>query len=43
MKAIRIVFWKELLDALRDRRTLMRTALPGLLVGPLMLFACSAA
>lgn len=41
MKAIRIVFWKELLDALRDRRTLMRTALPGLLIGPLMLFALS--
>ncbi len=42
MNAIRIVFWKELLDALRDRRTLLRTALPGLLVGPLMLFALSA-
>lgn len=41
MKAVRIVFWKELLDALRDRRTLMRTALPGLLVGPLMLFFLS--
>jgi sodium transport system permease protein len=41
MNAIRIVFWKELLDALRDRRTLLRTALPGLLVGPLMLFALS--
>ncbi len=41
MNAVRIVFWKELLDALRDRRTLLRTALPGLLVGPLMLFFLS--
>lgn len=41
MKAVRIVFWKELLDALRDRRTLLRTALPGLFVGPLMLFFLS--
>lgn len=38
---IGIVFFKELLDALRDRRTLLRVALPGLLVGPLMLFFLS--
>jgi len=36
-----IVFVKELLDALRDRRTLMRLALPALLMGPLMLFLIS--
>lgn len=36
-----IVFIKELLDALRDRRTLLRMVLPGILVGPLMLFALS--
>jgi sodium transport system permease protein len=36
-----IVFVKELLDALRDRRTLMRMVLPGILVGPIMLFALS--
>jgi sodium transport system permease protein len=38
---IAIVFWKELVDALRDRRTLMRMVLPGILVGPIMLFALS--
>ena len=37
-----IVFIKELVDALRDRRTLMRMVLPGILVGPIMLFALSA-
>ncbi len=36
-----IVFIKELLDAMRDRRTLMRMVLPGILVGPIMLFALS--
>lgn len=39
---VAIVFWKELSDALRDRRTLLRMVLPGILVGPLMLFALSA-
>ena len=39
---IAIVFWKELTDALRDRRTLLRMVLPGILIGPLMLFALSA-
>ncbi len=38
---VAIVFVKELLDALRDRRTLMRLALPALLMGPLMLFMLS--
>jgi sodium transport system permease protein len=38
---IGIVFVKELLDALRDRRTLMRLALPALMMGPLMLFLLS--
>jgi len=37
-----LVFRKELLDALRDRRTLMRTLLPMLFMGPLMIFALSA-
>jgi sodium transport system permease protein len=38
---VAIVFLKELVDALRDRRTLMRLALPALLMGPLMLFLLS--
>ena len=38
---IAIVFVKELLDALRDRRTLMRLAVPALLMGPLMLMLLS--
>ena len=41
MKQALIVFATELSDALRDRRTLLRVALPGLLVGPLMLFFLS--
>jgi sodium transport system permease protein len=36
-----VVFLKELREALRDRRTLLRVSLPGLLMGPLMLFALS--
>ncbi|MFG6447762.1 ABC transporter permease [Roseateles sp. BYS180W] len=36
-----IVLAKELRDALRDRRTLMRTLLPMLLIGPLVLVALS--
>ena len=34
-----IVFRKELLDAFRDRRTLLRLLLPNLLLGPIMLIA----
>ena len=37
-----LVLRKELVDALRDRRTLMRTLLPMLFMGPLMIFALSA-
>jgi sodium transport system permease protein len=37
-----LVFRKEFVDALRDRRTLMRTLLPMLFMGPLMIFALSA-
>ncbi len=36
-----IVFTKELVDALRDRRTLLRMLLPALLMGPLVLTALS--
>jgi sodium transport system permease protein len=42
LNPIVIVFIKEMVDALRDRRTLMRMVLPAILVGPLMLFALSA-
>lgn len=42
MKQAFIVFAKELADALRDRRTLLRMLLPALLMGPLMLTALSA-
>jgi sodium transport system permease protein len=37
-----VVLRKELLDTLRDHRTLMRTLLPALLMGPAMLIALSA-
>jgi len=36
-----IVFAKELSDALRDRRTLLRLLIPALLMGPLLLMALS--
>ncbi|MFG6467174.1 ABC transporter permease [Roseateles sp. BYS87W] len=36
-----IVFSKELTDALRDRRTLLRLLVPALLMGPLLLMALS--
>jgi sodium transport system permease protein len=36
-----IVFVKELIDAVRDRRTLLRLAVPALLMGPLMLVMLS--
>lgn len=41
MKQAAIVFAKELSDALRDRRTLMRLLIPALLMGPLLLMALS--
>lgn len=41
MKQGWIVFTKELADALRDRRTLLRILLPALLMGPLLLMALS--
>ena len=41
MKHAAIVFAKELSDALRDRRTLMRLLIPALLMGPLLLMALS--
>jgi sodium transport system permease protein len=36
-----IVFYKELSDALRDRRTLLRLLIPAVLMGPLLLMALS--
>ncbi|MFN3304890.1 MAG: ABC transporter permease, partial [Roseateles sp.] len=42
MRQALIVFAKELADALRDRRTLLRMLLPALLMGPVMLMALSA-
>jgi sodium transport system permease protein len=36
-----IVFFKELIDALRDRRTLLRLLVPAVLMGPLLLLAIS--
>ena len=36
-----IVFFKELIDALRDRRTLLRLLIPAVLMGPLLLLAIS--
>lgn len=41
MKQALIVFAKELSDALRDRRTLLRLMIPALLMGPLLLMALS--
>ncbi len=41
MKQALIVFLKELSDALRDRRTLLRILVPALLMGPLLLTALS--
>ncbi|MCE4555724.1 ABC transporter permease [Roseateles cellulosilyticus] len=41
MRQALIVFAKELNDALRDRRTLLRILLPALLMGPLLLTALS--
>ena len=41
LSLIFIVFWKELIDALRDRRTLLRLLVPAVLMGPLLLLAIS--
>jgi sodium transport system permease protein len=41
MKQALIVFVKELSDALRDRRTLLRLLIPAVLMGPLLLSALS--
>lgn len=41
MKQGLIVFVKELSDALRDRRTLLRLMIPAVLMGPLLLMALS--
>ncbi|WP_077032717.1 ABC transporter permease [Pelomonas sp. KK5] len=41
MKNGLVVFAKELTDALRDRRTLLRLLVPAVLMGPLMLLALS--
>ncbi|MDR7270880.1 sodium transport system permease protein [Pelomonas saccharophila] len=41
MKQAAIVFVKELSDALRDRRTLLRLLIPAVLMGPLLLMALS--
>lgn len=41
MKQALIVFFKELSDALRDRRTLLRLLIPAVLMGPLLLTALS--
>lgn len=38
---LRIVFFKEVMDALRDRRTLLRLMIPAVLMGPFMLSALS--
>ena len=41
MKQALIVFVKELSDAVRDRRTLLRLLIPAVLMGPLLLMALS--
>ncbi|MDC6167659.1 ABC transporter permease [Paucibacter sp. XJ19-41] len=40
-RALRVVFAKEVVDALRDRRTLLRLLIPAVLMGPLLLLALS--
>lgn len=40
-QAFRTVFVKEIVDATRDRRTLLRLLIPALLMGPLMLWLMS--
>ena len=41
LKSFWIVFTKEVADALRDRRTLLRLLVPAVLMGPLLLLALS--
>lgn len=41
LKAFRTVFAKEIVDALRDRRTLLRLLVPAVLMGPLLLMLMS--
>ncbi|MES2952239.1 MAG: ABC transporter permease [Pseudomonadota bacterium] len=41
LKSFWIVFTKEVADALRDRRTLLRLLIPAVLMGPLLLLALS--
>ncbi len=42
LRTVRTVFAKELLDALRDRRTLAMVLVSAVLLGPLVLLALSA-
>lgn len=41
LRHIRVVLVKEVIDALRDRRTLLRLLIPAVLMGPLLLMALS--
>ena len=41
LRSFWIVLRKEVVDALRDRRTLLRLAIPAVLMGPLLLLALS--
>lgn len=41
LKSFWVVFAKEVVDALRDRRTLLRLLVPAVLMGPLLLLALS--
>jgi sodium transport system permease protein len=41
LRPLRVVFAKEVVDALRDRRTLLRLLIPAVLMGPLLLLALS--
>jgi len=41
MRPFKVVFLKEVVDALRDRRTLLRLLIPSVLMGPLLLLALS--
>jgi sodium transport system permease protein len=42
MRSVVVVLVKEVIDALRDRRTLLRLMVPAVLMGPLLLLAMSA-
>jgi sodium transport system permease protein len=41
LRNVRVVLVKEVIDALRDRRTLLRLMIPAVLMGPLLLMALS--